>query len=226
MTIEARIRREIEDRIRSGEWKPGHRIPFEHELVARYDCARGTVSKALGSLAKAGLIERRRKAGSFVAHPQVHSAVLDVPDLAQVMAARGEDYHWALTARRIVADAPDFPSPALYLDGVHCGGGEPFAIEARWINLAVVAAAEEEPFTDLAPGTWLLEHVPWTTARHRISAVEASREEANRLGVRVRTACLAVERTTWRNQEMVTRVRQLFRGDRFDMTAEFQPEGR
>ena len=90
MTVEARIRRDIEARIHSGEWRPGHRIPFEHELVATYGCARATVSKALGGLAKDGLIERRRKAGSFVAHPQVHSAVLEVPDLAQVIAARGE----------------------------------------------------------------------------------------------------------------------------------------
>ncbi len=79
MTIEARIRQAIEDRIRSGDWKPGHRIPFEHELVVTWGCSRATVSKALGGLARAGLIERRRKAGSFVAHPQVHSAVLEVP---------------------------------------------------------------------------------------------------------------------------------------------------
>lgn len=226
MTIEARIRGDIEDRIRSGEWKPGHRIPFEHELVARHGCSRATVSKALGSLAKAGLIERRRKAGSFVAHPQVHSAVLDVPDLAHVIAARGEDYRWSLNERRIVADAPDFPSPALYVEGVHLGGGEPFALEARWINLSAVPAAEAECFDGVAPGTWLLGHVPWTTARHRIRAVEADRDEARALGVRHRAACLSVDRTTWRAAEIVTQVRQLFRGDRFDMTAEFEPAGR
>ena len=47
-------------RILSGEWPPGHRIPFEHELTARYGCSRMTVSKALGELVEAGLIERRR----------------------------------------------------------------------------------------------------------------------------------------------------------------------
>ena len=56
-------------RILSGEWPPGHRIPFEHELTARYRCSRMTVSKALGDLVAAGLIERRRRAGSFVRRP-------------------------------------------------------------------------------------------------------------------------------------------------------------
>lgn len=226
MTIEARIRQEIEERIHSGEWRPGHRIPFEHELVAHYGCSRATVSKALGSLARAGLIERRRKAGSFVAHPQVHSAVLEVPDLAQIVAARGEEYLWSLTRRGIAGRVDDFPSAALRVDGVHFAGGEPFALEHRWINLSAVPEADTESFDREAPGTWLLGHVPWTTARHRIRAVEADRDEAKALGLRHRAACLELDRTTWRTGEIVTRVRQLFRGDRFDLVAEFTPAGR
>ena len=223
MTVEARIRREIEARIHSGEWKPGHRVPFEHELVAAYGCSRATVSKALGSLAKDGLIERRRKAGSFVAHPQVHSAVLEVPDLAQVIAARGEDYRWRLTTRRLADAAGDVPLPALLVEGVHSGGGEPFALERRLIALSAVPEAAQESFADQAPGTWLLHHVPWTAARHRIRAVEATTAEAKALGLRPRGACLELERMTWRAGQVVTQVRQLFRGDRFDLVAEFNP---
>jgi len=223
MTVEARIRRDIEQRIHAGEWRPGHRIPFEHELVAAYSCSRATVSKALGGLAKDGLIERRRKAGSFVAHPQVHSAVLEVPDLAQVIAARGEDYRWQLTDRRAVDDAGEIPLPALLVEGMHFGGGEPFALERRVIALSAVPDAAQENFTNIAPGTWLLHHVPWTAARHRIRAVEANAAEAKVLRLRQRGACLELERMTWRAGEVVTHVRQLFRGDRYDLVAEFRP---
>lgn len=227
MTIETRIRQEIEDRIHSGEWRPGHRIPFEHELVARYGCARATVSKALGSLAKAGLIERRRKAGSFVAHPQVHSTVLEVPDLAQIVAARGESYRWVLGDQRMIdtiddfETLADFPSPAFYIEGRHLGGGEPFAIERRWINSEAVPDVRHETFDAQAPGTWLLHHIPWTAARHAIRAVEADRDEAKALEVRHRAACLELWRTTWRSGRPITIVRQLFRGDRFDLVADF-----
>ncbi|VVT14442.1 Histidine utilization repressor [Sphingomonas sp. EC-HK361] len=225
MTIERRIRSDIEARIHSGEWRPGDRIPFEHELVATYGCARATVGKALGTLARSGLIERRRKAGSFVAHPQVHSAVLAVPDLAEVITARGEAYRWQQTVRRDSRpdDCPDFPSPALLIEGVHCGGGEPFALERRLIVLAVVPDAAKASFLEEAPGTWLLRHVPWTTAEHQIKAVEASPAEARALGLRARSACLELRRTTWRAEETVTFVRQLFRGDRFDLVARFSP---
>ncbi len=45
--LHRRIRSDIAERILSGEWPPGFRIPFEHELMADYDCSRMTVSKAL-----------------------------------------------------------------------------------------------------------------------------------------------------------------------------------
>ncbi len=46
-----RIRRDVEKRILSGEWRPGHRIPYEHELMADYGCARMTVNRAISALA-------------------------------------------------------------------------------------------------------------------------------------------------------------------------------
>lgn len=225
MTVEERIRSDIEARIHAGDWRPGDRIPFEHELVATYGCARATVSKALTTLARSGLIERRRKAGSFVAHPQVHSAVLAVPDLAEIVAARGESYRWSLTSCRPAEDGTgsDIPLPALLVEGVHYGGGEPFALERRLISLDAVPDAAGADFAAQAPGSWLLHHVPWTAARHRIRAVEANRAEASALVVRPRSACLELERTTWRAGQPVTHVRQLFRGDRFDLVAEFKP---
>ena len=76
------IRLDIERRILTGEWPPGHRIPFEHQLMTRYGCSRMTVNKALSELAQADLIERRRRAGSFVRRPQHLSAVLQVLEVA------------------------------------------------------------------------------------------------------------------------------------------------
>ncbi|MGY4395013.1 GntR family histidine utilization transcriptional repressor [Sphingomonas sp. UYAg733] len=225
MTVAERIRTDIEARIHSGAWRPGDRIPFEHELVVTYGCSRATVGKALGALARTGLIERRRKAGSFVAHPQVHSAVLAVPDLAQIIAARGEEYRWQRIVYRDVnnGEGGEIPLPALLIEGVHFSGGEPFALERRLIALGTVPEAATQNFVDEAPGAWLLAHIPWTAARHRIRAVEAMPVEARALALRPRAACLELERMTWQAGEPVTHVRQLFRGDRFDLVAEFRP---
>ncbi len=228
MTIEAHIREEIEARIRSGEWAPGTRIPFEHELVAEHGCARATVNKALSRLAREGLIERRRRAGSFVARPQFRSAVIGVPDIGLLVAARGEPYGWQLEARGIDHDAPD-PAMAraqaswLRITGLHSASARPFGYEQRWIDLLTVPEAEAVDFALQAPGTWLLGHVPWSDARHRISAIAAAPAVARRLGLGAGAPCLQLERWTWRQGAPVTYVRQLFPGDRYDLVEDFAP---
>ncbi|MEI4507230.1 UTRA domain-containing protein [Sphingopyxis sp. CCNWLW253] len=217
-----RIREEIAASIQSGEWRPGDRVPTEQELAARYGCARATVSKALGELAASGLVERRRKAGTFVAHPPVHSAVMTVPDLAELIAARGEAYRWELASLE-TADAGGDPlsGPALRIEGVHMAAGEAFALERRFIALSEVPEAAGADFAKVAPGTWLLGHIPWTQARHVIRAVNPTRKEAALLTIGAGAACLELDRTTWRAGRVVTHVRQLFRGDRFDLVADF-----
>lgn len=228
MTLEQRIRSDIEARIHSGEWRPGDRIPYEHQLVASYGCSRGTVSRALEELARTGLIERRRKAGSFVAHPLVHSAVLEVPDLPELIAARGETYRWELLERRrarvadILSDA-GITAPALLVAGVHHCGDDSLSFERRLISLDAVPDAAAEDFTESPPGTWLLRHIPWTQARHRIRAIAANGRVVRRLKVPTGTACLEIQRWTWRSKIPVTHVTQIFPGDRYDLTAEFNP---
>ncbi|WP_353230847.1 UTRA domain-containing protein [Novosphingobium sp.] len=121
VALHERIRAEIEGAILSGQWQPGDRIPRETDLMAQYDCARMTVNKALSALAAAGMVERRKRAGSFVARPRTQSMVLDVPDLAAEIASRGQDYRWELaTCQR------EHPSPLPFRGGAG-GGAHPHA---------------------------------------------------------------------------------------------------
>lgn len=227
--LHQRIRTDIEAKILSGEWGPGHRIPFEHELTEQYGCSRMTVSKAIGALAEAGLIERRRRAGSFVARPRVHSAVLDIPDLRSEIEGRGEAYRFELVSceRRGARGADEAELAGgrtlLALRGVHFASGRPFSLEERLISLRAAPEAARIDFTQISPGAWLLEHIPWTEAENRISAMAADAESARLLEIPAKTACLAVERRTWRSGEGVTRVRQLFPGEVYDLVARFGP---
>lgn len=230
MTLDETIRTDIEGRIRSGEWRPGYRIPFEHELVSSYGCARATVNKALTALVAAGLIERRRKAGSFVAHPQVHSAMLAIPDIENIIVGRGEVYRFA-TANRHVRKARENVAEEqllredgdlLAIDGTHFADMLPFAFEERIICLSTVPEASTAVFDATAPGSWLLRHIPWTQARHRIRAIAASPVVAEALAIPVASPCLQVERWTWRSGDAVTFVRQSFPGDRYDLIGDFE----
>jgi GntR family histidine utilization transcriptional repressor len=231
MTIAEQIRSEIEARIASGEWRPGHRIPFEHELVTQYGCARATVGKALTALVRTGLLERRRKAGTFVAYPHVQSAVLDIPDIGKAIAERTGSYRFDLIGSEFHKDdghSGNFPSGTQlrHVAGIHQGQDGPFAFEDRLISLESVPEARAADFTIQSPSSWLVRSVPWTQARHRISAVGANAEVSAHLAIPRHTACLLVERWTWRTGEPVTYVCLTFRGDRFDLVANFTPEGR
>lgn len=229
--LERRIREDLEAEIRTGRWPPGHRLPTEAELTARYGCARMTVNRAITALAAAGLVTRNKRAGTRVLRPPVAAPVLAIPDLASQIESRGQTYGFQLGGRRMRPLDPTDPAESalaaagevLELSGAHLSGGEPFAIEDRLILLASAPKAAEIDFTRADPGAWLLREVPFTAARHRITAIAAGSAEASRLGVRRGAALLSLERWTWINDTGVTHARQLFPGDRYDLVGEFGP---
>ena len=230
-SLHRRIIAEIEGRILSGDWPPGWRIPFEHELTAQYGCSRMTVSKALTQLASAGLIERRRKAGSFVTRPHSQSAVLEIPDVKAEVAALGLPYRFAIVARSkrraTRADRARFAVDAnawvLAMICRHDAAQRPFCLEDRLINLSAARDAADEPFIALSPGAWLVRRVPWTRAEHRISAAAARDEVAGALNVAEGTPCLVVERRTWSGEAPVTQVRMTYPGEAHELVARFTP---
>ena len=232
-TLHERIRAEIRQRIVDGSWPPGHRIPNEHDLMAEYGCSRMTVNKALSQLAATGLIERRRRAGSFVArpHPHLEQVALKIPDIEAEVRARGLDYRFELLRRSLRRPRSGCAMErelaeggrVLVLESRHLADGQPFALEHRLIDPAVVPDALSQRFATQAPGSWLLRHVPWTRAEHRISAVNADGGQAQRLSVPEGTACLLIERRTWRGEQPVTWVRQWFLGSFYDLVARFTP---
>ncbi len=220
--LHERIRREIEARILSGTWPPGARVPGEIELMAQYGCARMTVNKALSALAHAGLVERRRRAGTFVARPRSQSMVLEIADLAREVVARGQTYGWQLLERaETVSDLAEMSGPVIELEGVHYADGTPLAFEHRLISAERVPEAATQDFTATAPGTWLLAHVPWTEAENRISASAACPALARALGIAAGDPCLTITRRTWRGGSPVTLVHQHFIASRHELVARF-----
>jgi GntR family transcriptional regulator len=65
-SIYRQIADQIRGLIREGDLAPGERIPSEGEMVAVYECARGTVRQARTLLEREGWIVMKRGRGSFV----------------------------------------------------------------------------------------------------------------------------------------------------------------
>ncbi len=226
-----RIIDDVERRILSGEWQPGHRIPSEREFSEQYGCSRMTVNKALSQLAQAGYIERRRRAGSVVSRPHVQSAILEIHDIQSEVQALGLEYRYVPLSRREqkarTADAPHFDAGGadrlLAVTALHLAGSGPFCHEERLINLLAVPEARDESFIDLAPGAWLLSRVPWNQAEHEIRAIAAGREVASVLEIPEGTPCLVIERRTWNLDHVVTFVRLTYLAGSHSVIARFGP---
>lgn len=230
-SLHQKILADIEGRIISGEWSPGYRIPFEVDLARDYHCSRMTVNKVLTQLAKSGLIERRKRSGSFVRSPTSQSAVLEIRDIASEVTALGLAYGYRLLGRnRRKATAADrarldlrVGSPVLHLACLHMAGPDPFCLEDRLINLSAVPDAADESFEGLAPGVWLLRQVPWSSAEHVVRAIGASPETAALLRIDPGRACLVIERRTSFDATFVTAVTLTYPGDRHTLRATFAP---
>jgi GntR family transcriptional regulator, histidine utilization repressor len=198
--------------------------------MVRYGCSRMTVNKALSELAQADLIERRRRAGTFVRRPKFLSAVLQITDIRAEITALGRSYSYELIqCSRRVANAADRARLGVRKTGKvvaiacrHSADNVPFAIEDRLIDLDAVPEAARADFAIEPPGSWLLHHVPWTEAEHAISAIVADEQAAAALDIAIGAPCLVIERHTWRSARPLTAVRLLYPGESHKLVARFK----
>jgi len=79
----------LREKIKSGEYRPGHPFPTEDQLAQSYKVSRITVRQALAALEKDGLIIRRRGRGSFVTEGQVHLEPMKLTGMIEDIIAMG-----------------------------------------------------------------------------------------------------------------------------------------
>lgn len=208
------IRAEVLRRIRVRDWPPGQLIPTEEDLAAEFGCARATVNRALRELASAGVLERRRKAGTRVAMLPVRKATLDIPLIRQEVVARGQSYGFrVLTIRKMAPPVPvasrlGLPTCAqmIYLETLHLADGQPFVFETRWLNPAVLPVPLPD-FAVISANEWLVTNISYAAGDIAFSAEEASPREAETMGIALGRALFITERTTWTAEAAITLVR-------------------
>lgn len=82
----------VQDKLRSGEWKPGDLIPSENRLVQELGISRMTVNRALRELTEEGHLVRISGVGTFVAESKPQSNLLRITNIADEIIARGHSY--------------------------------------------------------------------------------------------------------------------------------------
>lgn len=207
------IQAEVLRRIHTREWRPGQTIPGEVELAREFGCARATVNRAMQALADAGILERRRKAGTRVALHPVSKATLEIPVIRQEIEDQGLSYSYRLIDRER-AKAPigvqatmRGAADCLHVSALHLADGTPYVFEDRWINLVTVPDAGDEQFEIVSANEWLLTHAPYTQGDISFTAAAADKTEAGLLGADEGDPIFVVERTTWDQDRAITSVR-------------------
>lgn len=211
------IKDEIARRIGERIWQPGSLIPGEEALAAEFGAARATVNRALQELAKAGMIERKRRAGTRVALHPVREARFAIPVVARQIEAEGAAYAYRRLfreERRAGRDDADrlgveLGAAILHVKCLHFADGQPYQYEDRLINPAVAPRAMKEGFEQRGPNEWLVSEAPFSRAELTFFAALPSGEEAFHLSVVPSEPVFVGERRTWLLARPITVVRMV-----------------
>jgi len=220
----------ITERIDSGEWQPRHRIPSESELVRDIGVSRMTINRALRELTLDGRLIRVQGVGTFVAEPKPISALFEVRNIADEIAARGRRHSaQVLTLRKEKANADIARSlglktgdPVFHSVLVHSEDDMPVQIEDRYVSPAAAPEYLAQDFTTQTPYVYLMAAAPISEAEHVIDAVHATPAERKLLKIEPNEPCLSLTRTTWSNGRNVSYSRLLYPGGRYRLRGKFK----
>ncbi|NQD91510.1 histidine utilization repressor [Pseudomonas sp. CrR25] len=225
----ARVKQMIVGQIQSGAWPPHHRVPSESELVSQLGFSRMTINRALRELTAEGMLVRMQGVGTFVAEPKGQSALFEVHNIADEIAARGHRHHCQVVT---LGEELAGPERALALDVregqrvfhsllVHFENDIPVQIEDRYVNAAVAPDYLQQDFTRQTPYAYLSQVAPLTEGEHVVEAILADAAECKLLQIERGEPCLLIRRRTWSGRQAVTAARLLYPGSRHRLEGRF-----
>lgn len=225
-----RVKAYIRGKARSGEWKPGDRIPSENELVRILGVSRMTINRALRELTVAGELVRRGGVGTFVTEPRPRSTLLMIARIGDEIRNRGHRYRWNIIlkarerASADVASSLELPlgSAVYHLICVHYENDIPVQLEDRYVNPASAPLFLDQSFDTQPPSEYLLSAVPADEIEHTVDAVLPG-GGARLLKIEKNEPCLLLTRRTWAGDTPVTFAKLLYPASRYRLSCRFKP---
>ncbi|MDZ5604140.1 histidine utilization repressor [Pseudomonas sp. RP23018S] len=225
----ARVKQMIVQHIDNGSWPAHHRVPSEAELVNQLGFSRMTINRALRELTADGLLVRMQGVGTFVAEPKGRSALFEVNNIADEIAARGHQHSCQVV---VLAEEAAGSERALALDMregqrvfhsliVHFENGVPVQIEDRYVNAQVAPDYLKQDFTLRTPYAYLSQVAPLTEGEHVVEAILAEPHECELLNIERGEPCLLIRRRTWSGRQPVTAARLIHPGSRHRLEGRF-----
>ncbi len=227
--IYRQIKNQIQQRIDSGEWREGQKLPSENDLVAALDVSRMTVNRALRELTQEGLIQRVHGRGSFVAEAPRHASLIELQDIKLEIEKSGRRHRSkvlrleTLPASREVAPLLqlDAGAPVYLLRAVHYQDDDPIQLELRYVNAELMPGFAQQDFSRVTATAYLLGRFKPDEMEHRVRAVLPDAASRGLLRMEAGQPCLQLTRRTWKNGLVVTHVTLTWPGDRYELGARY-----
>jgi GntR family histidine utilization transcriptional repressor len=227
--IYQQIKKTIEQKIATGEWTAGQKLPSENDLVTALEVSRMTINRALRELTQQGLINRVHGLGSFVAEAPRHASLIELQDIALEIEQRGKRHTsqvlWLeqVAASAEVAEQMGIPvgAPVYYLLAVHLQDATPLQLETRYVNPQAMPEFINQDFTQTTSTAYLLEQFQPDEMEHIVRACLPDAEICAQLMMRSGEPCLQLIRRTWKNDQVITYVTLTYPGDRYDLGARY-----
>jgi GntR family transcriptional regulator len=214
-----------EERIRTGEWPPGTRLPPERELCRLLDVSRVTLRQALAELEQRGLISRHQGRGTFVTRPRVETPLSGYFSIAEALRARGLQLSTRVLSvetseagRQVAHDLGCLPGdPLVRLDRLRLVDTEPLVLETSYLPVELFPGLELANFARRSLYDILREDYGRTVseATETIEPVITTPHESALLGLPRNAPAILTRRVTQDVGGMTVELGQaLLRGDR------------
>ncbi len=225
------VKHYVLDRIESGEWQPGGRVPSEHELTRALNVSRMTVHRAIRELSADGRVVRVAGVGTFVASPGAQAHPLELRNIADDIRDRGGRHHSRVVDLREVALsreaalAFDLPPgrPMFHSVIVHSENGLPIQLEERYVDPAAAPDYLSVDFERTTASEYLARVAPVQEVEHVVEALMPTMRVRRLLKMPAGEPCLVLRRWVRAGEALASTARLHHPGSRYRLGGRFAP---
>lgn len=225
LSLGQQVRNFVMEKIDSGAWPEGSRIPSEAQLVEQLGASRMTIHIALRDLSTAGFLLRKQGAGTFVAPRRSQSTFMELRNIHAEIEERGNqhttDVHVLEEVNCDLALATEMNvaagSAVFHSLLVHRENGRPLQLEDRYVNPIFAPDYLMQDFTLVTPNEHLMEMGALDEVEHVVQAISAGEQARTLLEMQVGEPVLLLRRRTWSRGMIATSARLLHPGMRFSL---------
>tara|TARA_B100001248_G_scaffold71409_1_gene50570 strand:+ start:433 stop:1158 length:726 start_codon:yes stop_codon:yes gene_type:complete len=208
----------LSNKVESGEWTVGLRIPTEQALADMFSVSRMTARRAVKELTDEGLFTRTPGLGTFVSSITSSAAALTILDVVAMAQSTGSYSYRLLAIDRVEANTKTAAMMQLthranifQLTLVHLDNNQPIQWQGIAVNAKLAPALMKQKLDKVVPDTYLNWIAPPTSVQYQVKAVVPRASQIRELGLSEETdpVCLQLTRKNWLGPDVVSVSRML-----------------